>query len=216
MSEGRYASKWEDENRTKLREARVGGGLYLFPNEVSKGGPPEKVEGGFKTSTLDSQLRNINNGRLKDIDQVQGDLFAKTRDIVLKKDNQDTSIKGILENNPLNDNFFSDMNTDVIQSTIRYNVYKSSGKVIDSPSSNSIYIIMRSILLQYGNFKALNVVEEIKQLNSRVIHYCTQNIESNLKQHLGYITELGKLPVPLDKPYYGNKQNFTYDISNLL
>ena len=64
MSEGRYASNWEDENRTKLRQARVGGGLFLFPNEVSKGGPPETVEGGFKTSTLDNHLRGINNGRL--------------------------------------------------------------------------------------------------------------------------------------------------------
>ena len=93
-----------------------------------------------------------------------------------------------------------------------------TGESIDYQSTESLYIVMRSIMLQHGNFRVDEsmVVEEVHKLNEQVIQYCTDNIASNLQQHLGYINELGKLPVPLNKPAYENKQNFTYDISNLI
>ena len=202
----------------KLTQARVGGGLYLVPGTAIEKAGNNINQGSFDSTTLDSVLGNINNGRLKDIDKVQGDLFKSSRDIVLKKDNKDTSIKGILENTALNDTFFSDMNASGIQSTIRFRIYKMSGKSIDPPSSKSLYIVMRSILLQHGNFRVTdnNFINEIHKLNEHVINYCVENIGSNLQQHLGYIQELGKLPTPLDKPAYENKRNYTYDISNLL
>ena len=77
---------------------------------------------------------------------------------------------------------------------------------------------MRSVMLQHGNFVVNpdKVTVEIQKLNARVIQYCIDNVYSNLQQHIGYINDIGKLPVPLDKPAYENKQSYTYDISNLL
>ena len=203
-----------------LKQGRVGGSNFLVPHTRSSEVNINKKgdENIFNTMSLDNSLQNINNGRLTDINNVQGNLFSKSQDIVLNKDNHETSIKGILEDTALNTIFFSDTNTDVINKTIRYRVNQMTGKSIDFQSSKEIFIVMRSILLQYGNFRveSQRVVNEIKKLNEQVIKYCSENIASNLKQHMEYINDIGKLPVPLNKPAYENKQNYTYDISNIL
>ena len=62
----------------------------------------------------------------------------------------------------------------------------------------------------------VNLFDEIKSLNDRVTNYSTENITSNLQQYLGYIKDIEKLPTPMDRPVYHNKNNFTYNISNLL
>ena len=80
-------------------------------------------------------------------------------------------------------------------------------------------IIMRSILLQYANFRVGvdNIIDEIKRLNQKVVEYSSDNISTNVLQHMGYIDELSKLPEPMDRPIVSNNtKNFTYDISNLL
>ena len=110
------------------------------------------------------------------------------------------------------------MNTDIIQQTIRYKVFENTDKVISNQSSNTLFIIMRSMMLQYGNFRVSveGLNDEIRELNKKVVDYCTENITSNLLQYLGYIKDIEKLPTPMDRPVYHNKENFTYDISNLL
>ena len=45
------------------------------------------------------------------------------------------------------------MNIDGLQKSIRYSVNKKTGEIISKQSNNSLYIIMRSILLQYANFR---------------------------------------------------------------
>ena len=138
--------------------------------------------------------------------------------IVIKKDNQETSIKGLLEKNSINDIFFSEMNIKGLQESIRYGVHQGTKQVISDQSGNELYVVMRSIMLQYANFRADvdDIVNEIKRLNQKVLIYCIQNISSNVQQHMGYVKDLSKLPTPMDPPVYHNKQNFTYDISNLL
>ena len=62
-----------------------------------------------------------------------------------------------------------------------------------------------------------SIVSEIQRLNERVIEYSVGNVSSNVQQHMGYVDKLSKLPVPMDIPIGNlNKNNFTYDISNLL
>jgi len=159
----------------------------------------------------------INNGRLNDVKVVQ-EMPKENAQIIINKDNTDTAIKGLLEHNAVNDIFFSEMNTKVIQDTIRYKVHQYTQQVISEQSSNDLYIIMRSIMLQFANFRSEvdNVVPELKRLNAKVVDYAAENISSNVKQHKGYIDDLSKLPVPLDAPVYQQNRNYTYDISNLL
>ena len=40
---------------------------------------------------------------------------------------------------------------EVIQSTIRYNIYKDTQQIIDRQSPTELSVVMRSIFLQYGN-----------------------------------------------------------------
>ena len=172
---------------------------------------------GSDSASLSERIDSVNNGRVADIEVLDLNL-PKEGDIVINKDNQETSVKGIVEKTAVSDVFFSDMNMDVIQKSIRYGVNQRTGKVVSRQSDNTIYIIMRSILLQYANFRVgvADLAEEIRGLNSRVVEYCVDNISSNVQQYIGYIKDLEKLPVPLDRPAYHNKNNFTYDISNLL
>tara|TARA_B100000900_G_scaffold415504_1_gene445644 strand:- start:1891 stop:2673 length:783 start_codon:yes stop_codon:yes gene_type:complete len=168
--------------------------------------------------SLDTMTESVNNGRLQDVNVVKDEVLPSEGDIVIKKDNQDTAIKGILEQNAVNDIFFSDMNIKGLQDSIRYGVHQETGKVVSEQSQNELYVVMRSIMLQFANFQTAseNVIEEIKRLNRKVLIYCIENISSNVKQHAGYVADLSKLPVPMDMPVYHNKKNYTYDISNLL
>ena len=178
----------------------------------------QQMKLGSSEETMGERIDAVNNGRVGNIDIISNKFTGKEADIVIKKDNQETSIKGIVETTALSDLFFSDMNQEGIQKSIRYKVYEATDQIISEQSKNSLYIIMRSILLQYGNFRVstAEIIEEIRYLNQQVIDYCVENVSSNVQQYLGYIKDLEKLPVPMDRPVYHNKQNFTYDISNLL
>jgi len=173
---------------------------------------------GDQEASLDTMTGNVNNGRLGDVKVVNDLSTLVEKDITMKNDNSESSIKGLLEENSLNSLFFSDTNMKVVQDTLRYRVYKNTDQVISNQSSNDLYIIMRSIMLQYANFRVGidNIVDEIKRLNEKVLEYSVENVSSNVKQHQGYINDISKLPTPMDHPSYHNKRNFTYDISNTL
>lgn len=173
----------------------------------------------FATGTMDDALMMVNNGRLADVNLVDGNIMrGKEQDIVISKDNQYTGVKGIVEESALSDYFFSGMNTKVIQDTIRYRVYQETNKVISEQDSNALYIVMRSILLQFGNFRTgvSELVEEIRKLNAKVVSYCVEEVASNARQHVMYIDELTRLPQPIERPSYIGRDSYTYDISNLL
>ena len=110
------------------------------------------------------------------------------------------------------------MNIEALQKSIRYSVYKNTQKVIDFQPEHTLYIIMRSIMLQYGNFQVSvkKLLKEILNLNQRVVEYSSRNISSNVHQYIGYIDDIEKLPIPNERPIYLNKDNYTYDISNIL
>jgi hypothetical protein len=180
---------------------------FLSENQSTTSGDP-----------FNMMIDRVNNGRLTDVKVVADVSVPDGTDIIIKKDNSESSIKGILEENSLNSIFFSEMNTKAIQDTIRYHVFQNTDQVISKQSENELFIVMRSIMLQFANFRTDvdDIVEEVKRLNNKVIKYAVSNVSSNVKQHQGYVEDLSKLPVPLDMPVYHNKKNFTYDISNLL
>ena len=132
-------------------------------------------------------------------------------------DTQSTdSVKGILEENNLTRLFFSPQNIEAIQRMIRYYVHKlTNGQIVSKQSPDELFVIMRSILLQYGNFLSSGIINEIKRLNSKVVTICAEKVSTEVSQYNHYIDDLQKLPTPLENPHYVNKNNFTYDISNL-
>ena len=76
---------------------------------------------------LGDMIDTVNNGRLSDVEIINKNFLNKGEsDFVINKTYKDNSIRGIIEDTALNDIFFSDMNFNVIQDTIRYNVYNSN------------------------------------------------------------------------------------------
>jgi len=159
------------------------------------------------------------NGRLHDVTVVKDTILPQSNaEIIINKDNQESSLRGLLEKNAVNDIFFSDMNIKALNDSIRYGVHLKTEKIVSKQSENELYTVMRSIMLQYANFQISteNIIDEIKRLNNKVILYCVDNISSNVLQHIGYVKDLSKLPEPMDRPVVTERNNFTYDISNLL
>ena len=168
-----------------------------------------------RSDAVDMITTEINNGRMHDIDKMIGDEIIKQETIIIDTQSTD-SVKGILEENNLTRLFFSPQNIEAIQRMIRYYVHKlTNGQIVSKQSPDELFVIMRSILLQYGNFLSSGIINEIKRLNSKVVTICAEKVSTEVSQYNHYIDDLQKLPTPLENPHYVNKNNFTYDISNL-
>ena len=168
-----------------------------------------------KSDSVDMLTSEINNGRMHDIDKLIDDSIISQETIIIDTQSTD-SVKGILEETNLSRLYFSPQNIEALQSMIRYYVSKlTDGHIVSKQSPDELFIVMRSILLQYGNFINTNVLQEIKRLNSKVVQICSDKVAQEVLQYNKYIVDLQNLPVPLDNPHYANKNNFTYDISNL-
>ena len=190
------------------RDPNLASGYIANPDDV------------FKGFDLTDVVTSVNNGRVKDAMKVAENAVSQDifNNIVIERDNQENSVKGIVEETALSNYFFSKINTDIVQDTIRYNVYKETGNVISRQSENELFIIMRSILLQYGNFRSGydELKNEIIKLNKNVVDYCTEYVSSHASQHMQYVSELERLPTPINFPTSTREFNYTYDISNLL
>ena len=178
-----------------------------------------QVDNNFQSSSMDEAIQEINNGFLKDIRVVNKEGGKiQMRDPIMFHNTSESSVKGIIEESALSENFFSELNIRSIQQWLRYEIYKNKNKVIEYQSSSELNVIMRSIFLQFGDSRVPSdeFIEHIQDLNQRVIEYSLNEVSTQLDQYNGYIDKLENLPVPIEFPRYENKNNFTYDISNLL
>lgn len=224
-----------------------------FSTDVRSGGPKtdqfgNTIGGSLPEVGSDSNLNlldefdNRNNGFVSDVGVVDNVTIATTSSTsddyfseqalqissgltrTIQRDNQETGVKGIVEQSALSDYYFSDENTKVIQDTIRYKVFRDSGNkyVIDYQSPQELYIVMRSILLQHGNFRVNNseFVSEIQNLNQMVVDWCAGEVLQNVELYAGeggYLDRLTTLREPIDRPQYNDRpSNRTYDLSQFV
>ena len=126
-------------------------------------------------------------------------------------------IKGILNQTPTTELFFSRLNVDALQQTIRYEVYKHTNNKISNQDETQLFIIMRSKLLEYGdvsfNKTQVQVINEVKKINKYVVDYSVNRITSEIIAYNGYIHDINSQPMPMELPKYLNKNNFTYELS---
>lgn len=165
-------------------------------------------------NALDNILGDINSGLLGDITK-NIEMNEKAKETIIVNTTSTDATKGIIEETVVTKIFLSPVNVKVLNDTIRFYVFKRSRNQISKPSDRQLYLIMRSILLEFGNLVPHDPLREVKRLNNKVVTKCVDEIVTELKQYKGYIDDLAKLPVPLDNPHYANKNNFTYDLSNL-
>ena len=112
------------------------------------------------------------------------------------------SLRGIQQQSPLSDLFFSRMNVDALQEGIRYKVYIQSNKkrVIGRQSDTELEVIMRSIFLQHSNaVSGASLVEKVRSLNEKVLAFCVPLILREIQQYSTYRNDISQLPVPMDR-----------------
>ena len=97
---------------------------------------------------------------------------------VENKNYRDIGIKGNFSKNCVNDLFFSQTNINALQTGMRNLVAnKTQGKhIIKNQNESELMIIMRGIYLEYGMNLQTNVVEQIKDLNTKVLNYIVPRI----------------------------------------
>jgi len=164
--------------------------------------------------TMDVSTGRINNGRMSDLSSRLTDTALKTEVIIFDTNSTDAT-KGIIEETNVTRILFSRQNIDAIQDYIRYSVFRRTNEKISRQDENELFIIMRSIALQFGNFIVSDPVSEVKRLNERIINRCVDKIVTNYRQYLQYLNDIQNLPVPMDNPHYANRNNFTYNSDNL-
>ena len=64
--------------------------------------------------------------------------------------------------------FFSPINVKALQDSIRYYVFQRSNNEISHQSDEQLYVIMRAIALQFGNFVTIDPVKEVKRLTMSI------------------------------------------------
>lgn len=111
------------------------------------------------------------------------------------------ALTGTLTSSAVSDLYFSDANVSAVQEGLRYRVYvETDGRhVIGRQSDTELRVIMRSIYLTYSRNLPGGVVDQVRELNRRVLEWAVPEVLSNLKQHLTYLRDASTLPMPLER-----------------
>jgi hypothetical protein len=108
-----------------------------------------------------------------------------------------------LEETPVNLLFFSESNIANLQNLIKETVYEMSKDkryVIDDQNEEDLRTVMRSYYLQYGVNDPTRVTEELKELNNRVVNWCSNNIMSEINAYVYYRKDIMDFPAPIANP----------------
>lgn len=156
-----------------------------------------------------------NTGRVQTTNNDNYDAFKLYREYTnIGTNNFSTeAVTNIHMKNELSNIFFSDLNINAIQDAIRYYVWKKSCHkfVIDKQNENEIKIVMRAVYLEYAQHKPTGILQQIKDLNMRVIDYCTSRILQEIGMYIYYKKDINQIPDPLSRGEFssakGGKQN---------
>jgi hypothetical protein len=166
-----------------------------------------------------------NNGYMRDIYQTTRNEYIETNEPMIFNNKRSYSLKGIIQETPMSNLFFSDVNVNAIQMTIRYRIFTEKKKTIGYQSEKELFAVMRSIYLQHANSvitsdKMIGIfdpaIENITSLNEKVVTYSVENISVQIDQHDEYLVKISSAPVHMDHPRAGNTDSYTYDMSNII
>lgn len=121
------------------------------------------------------------------------ELFTKDSDL-------NEPIPSNISDNKVASLFFSEHNISILHEGIRYKVYMLTNRtaVIDRQSDVDLRVIMRSVYLQYARHLPYRVVDQVKELNTRVLDFAVPRIVMEIDQYANYTMHASTLPVPLE------------------
>ena len=110
--------------------------------------------------------------------------------------------EGQWDDSALSNAYFSKENIQIIQNGIRAGVYKQSNNqyVVAPQDCDSLKIVMRSIYLQYSANLPGNVSGQIEALNQMVLNFCIQQVYSEAKGYMKYLSDASNMYVPIAHP----------------
>jgi hypothetical protein len=113
-----------------------------------------------------------------------------------------SAMDGIYEKNALSQAFFSGKNVQAVQNGLRDGVYAASKNqyVIPPQNQDNVKIIMRSIFLQYAEFRPEDIPGQVERLNSLVYKQTVPTLLSECVSYLKYLQDQSTLVVPLALP----------------
>lgn len=117
----------------------------------------------------------------------------------------------------LSENFFSRENVEIIhQGIINYVYNKSNGEYqIGKQSEQELSIVMRSVYLSHGKNLTYDIKSQIRELNTKVIEWCANEIITNIQQYVNYKKSVSTLKMPMENPLLTSQrglktQEFSY------
>ncbi|QOR60182.1 hypothetical protein [Bathycoccus sp. RCC716 virus 1] len=97
----------------------------------------------------------------------------------------------------------------LLQRGIRQDFRDKTGVAIDYQNPSDLYSIMRVVFINNSGDPNTNVQEQVKYMNGIVIKTAVGQIQTGVSQYMGYVHDVDKLSVPIDRPVstttYGNK-----------
>ena len=158
------------------------------------------------------------NGYMRDIYQTTRNEYMEHNEPMIFNNRRSYSLKGIIQESPMSNLFFSDLNVNAIQMTIRYRIFTEKAETIGFQSENELFVIMRSIYLQKANsvLTSDKMLTNLQTLNKLVVDYSVKNIGDQLEQYRGYLKKISSAPDQMEHPRPGNTDSYTYDMSNII
>lgn len=166
---------------------------------------------------------------INELDSRKKPVSEKINDYIIVDTMIEDSMRGNFTESMISYNYMSRVNMDVIQDTIETKVYQytlqhninsvdsdKKGVNIGRQSYQQLFVIMRSILLQYGDMTITdksNLIKHIKYLNKLVVDYCVKNILNSISNYVHYLEKKDAIVVPFEHPI--NSQSGKVDISDL-
>lgn len=104
----------------------------------------------------------------------------------------------------VSDIFFSEENIAALQQGLRYKVYTTTqGKIlVGNQSRDELAIIMRSIYLEHGRNLPHNLLEQVRDLNARVLDFAVPRVAREAQMFRTYMRDSTTQPVPLEYGKY--------------
>ena len=114
---------------------------------------------------------------------------------------------------PLNQLFFSEYNTNLLQKGIRQAYKNKTGIAIDYQNSRDLFAIMRVVFINNATNSYDQICDQVRQMNAAVIKTALDQVNTGVSQYMGYIRDaqapLNPLAQPINTRTYGKKVGLT-------
>ena len=102
------------------------------------------------------------------------------------------------QGNPTISAFFSELNMNDLQQSLKHGVHSQTRQRISNQSSDELYTVMLFVYASHEvTMSQLSTQQAVKHLNTYVLSELIPLVSSNVLQYMHYIKDASTLPVPL-------------------